>query len=122
MATAVRTDSPASRRAWLTQRRREAFEGYALASPWFLGLAAFTVIPFFLSIYYSFTDYQIISEPYFVGLKNYTKLFSEDAQFLRSLGNTAFMVVLGVPVHMIAGLAVAMLLNQRVYGLAFYRT
>src|SRR5689334_17445688 len=96
-AVAATTGRAEPRRRWLNQRRREAFEGYALASPWFVGLAAFTVVPFFLSIYYSFTDYQIISQPFFVGLKNYQKLFTEDAQFLRSLGNTAFMVFLGVP-------------------------
>jgi multiple sugar transport system permease protein len=110
------------RRPFLTQRRREAVEGYLLASPWFLGLAVLTVVPVFLSIYYSFTDYQIISAPYFVGLKNYAKLLGEDAQFWKSLGNTGFMVFVGVPVHMLVGLGVAMLLNQRVYGLPFYRT
>ena len=120
--SAIAVDRATTGRRWLTQRRREAIEGDALASPWFFGLAILTVVPFFLSIYYSFTDYQIISQPYFVGLKNYTKLFTEDEQFLRSLGNTAFMVVLGVPIHMIAGLGVAMLLNQQVRGLPFYRT
>ena len=113
---------PATGRRWLTQRRQEAVEGYLLAAPWFVGLAILTVVPFFLSIYYSFTDYQIISSPFFVGLKNYEKLFTTDDQFWRSLGNTAFMVLLGVPVHMVAGLGVAMLLNQRVRGLPFYRT
>jgi multiple sugar transport system permease protein len=111
-----------TRRRWLTQRRWEAIEGYLLASPWFVGLAAFTVIPVFLSIYYSFADYEIIKQPQFVGLKNYVRLFTEDAQFWTSLGNTGFMVFLGVPVHMLCGLAVAMLLNQRVHGLPFYRT
>jgi ABC-type sugar transport system permease subunit len=111
-----------TRRRWLTRRRWEAIEGYLLASPWFVGLAAFTVIPVFLSIYYSFADYEIIKQPQFVGLKNYVRLFTEDAQFWKSLGNTGFMVFLGVPVHMICGLAVAMLLNQRVHGLPFYRT
>jgi multiple sugar transport system permease protein len=107
---------------WLTQRRREAIEGYLLASPWFVGLALFTVVPVFLSVYYSFTDYEIIRSPAFVGLKNYTKLFSTDRQFWTSLGNTAYMVLAGVPFHMLAGLSIALLLNQRVRGLAFYRT
>jgi multiple sugar transport system permease protein len=112
----------ATKRRWLTQRRIEAIEGYLLASPWFLGLAVLTVVPFFLSIYYSFTDYEIIKEPSFVGLKNYIKLFTADTQFWKALGNTGFMVFIGVPFHMVIGLGVAMLLNQRVYGLPFYRT
>lgn len=122
MAATARPIGVETRRRWLTQRRIEAIEGYLLAAPWFIGLAVLTVIPVVLSIYYSFTDYEIIKEPSFVGFKNYVKLFSEDAQFLRSLGNTAFMVFLGVPVHMLAGLGVALLLNQAVGGLAFYRT
>src|SRR4051812_39448088 len=118
----IATPHAQSRRRWLTQRRVEAIEGYVLASPWFVGLALLTVVPFVLSIYYSFTDYEIIKEPSFVGLKNYVKLFSGDEQFWKALGNTGFMVFLGVPFQMLVGLAVAMLLNQRVYGLPFYRT
>ena len=89
----IATTRPRTRRRWLTQRRIEAIEGYLLASPWFVGLALLTVVPFFLSIYYSFTDYEIIKEPSFVGLKNYIKLFSADVQFWKALSNTGFMVL-----------------------------
>src|SRR5215216_5281807 len=99
MGTLAATRTP-TRRRWLTQRRIEAIEGYLLASPWFIGMALLTVVPVVLSIYYSFTDYEIIKEPSFVGLKNYVKLFSTDEQFWRALGNTAYMVFLGVPFHM----------------------
>ncbi len=119
---ATASDQVRTKRRWLSQRRQEAIEGYALASPWFIGLAMFTIIPGLLSVYYSFTDYELLSAPVFVGLKNYQKLFTADEQFLKSLANTGYMVFLGVPIHMIAGLAVAMLLNQKVTGLPFYRT
>jgi multiple sugar transport system permease protein len=107
---------------WLTERRREAIAGYLFAAPWLIGLLGLTAAPALASIYLSFTEYQLVKPPSFIGLGNYVKLFTDDPRFTKALLNTAFMVVVGVPAQMIAGLAVALLLNQRVRGLAVYRT
>jgi multiple sugar transport system permease protein len=107
---------------WLTERRREAIAGYLFAAPWLLGLLGLTTLPALASIYLSFTDYQLTQPPDFVGLDNYVRLFTDDGRFIKAILNTLFMVLVGVPVQMVAGLAVALLLNQRVRGLAIYRT
>jgi multiple sugar transport system permease protein len=107
---------------WLTERRREAIAGYLFAAPWLIGLLGLTAIPALASIYLSFTEYQLVKPPTFVGLDNYAQLFAGDPRFLKAILNTVFMVALGVPAQMVVGLAVALLLNQRVRGLAIYRT
>jgi multiple sugar transport system permease protein len=110
------------RQPWLTERRREAIAGYLFAAPWLAGLLGLTAIPALASIYLSFTEYQLVKEPSFIGLDNYRQLFTSDQRFIKAILNTIFMVALGVPAQMIVGLAVALLLNQRVRGLAIYRT
>jgi multiple sugar transport system permease protein len=107
---------------WLTERRREAIAGYLFAAPWLLGLLGLTAVPALGSIYLSLTEYQLVKPPSFIGLANYVQLFTEDARFIKAILNTIFMVVVGVPAQMVVGLAVALLLNQRVRGLAVYRT
>ena len=81
-------DRPATRRRCLTQRRQEALEGYLLASPWFVGLALLTVIPFFLSIYYSFTNYDVFTRQDWVGAANYQGVLYDET-FRTALVNTA---------------------------------
>jgi multiple sugar transport system permease protein len=119
----AQSDAAARRgRPWLTERRREALAGYIFASPWLIGLLGLTALPALASIYLSFTQYQLVKEPTFIGLDNYGRLFTGDPRSVKAILNTAFMVALGVPIQMILGLAVALLLNERVRGLAIFRT
>src|SRR5579875_1391053 len=116
-------EPPASRRSWhLSARQQEHLAGYVFASPWLLGLLFFVAIPVIASIYFSFTDYQIVKAPIWIGLRNFRELFTNDPLFLTSLWNTVFMVIFGVPVSMVLGLLIALLLNQQVKGLAILRT
>jgi multiple sugar transport system permease protein len=115
------TTQPAHR-TWLTERRREAIAGYLFAAPWLAGLIGLTAIPALASLYLSFTEYQLVQPPAFIGLDNFRQLFTTDPRFVKALLNTGFMVAIGVPIQMAVGLAVALLLNQRVRGLAIYRT
>jgi multiple sugar transport system permease protein len=101
--------------------RRETAAGIAFASPWLLGLVMFTAGPIFVSIIFSFCQYDVVHPAQFVGLENYRFLLREDPLFWKSLWNTVFLV-LGVPLGMIVSLAVAMLLNANVRGMAAYRT
>jgi len=74
------------------------------------------------SLVFSFADYDIISPPTNFGLSNYIKLFMNDPDFWRSLGITAKFALLAIPLNLVFGFALAYLLNQKVPGLAFWRT
>lgn len=96
--------------------------GLAFASPWIFGFVVFTAYPIVASLYYSFTYFDTLSPPVWVGAQNYTRLLTEDPLFWQSLRNTLFMVVFGLPASLVAGLALALLLNQKLRGMAIYRT
>jgi len=110
------------RRRGLSQSAQESLAGYVFALPWLLHLAFLTFIPLIASFYFSFCNYQIVKAPLFWGLRNYVTLFTNDSRFLKSLWNTVFMVIFGVPVGMVTGLSIALLMNTRVRGRAIYRT
>ena len=57
------------------------FLGLAYVAPYIIGLLAFTAIPFFASLYLSFTDYSLLNTPTWVGLENYIELFTSDRTF-----------------------------------------
>jgi multiple sugar transport system permease protein len=103
-------------------RRRKAVEGYLLISPWLVGFLAFTLGPLLASLYYSFTDYNVLQPPRWIGLGNYATLLHGDPLFWTSLSNTAVYTLLAVPLGAVAGLAVALMLNQRVPGIAVLRS
>ncbi len=102
-------------------RREESLAAYLFVSPWLLGLLLLTAGPILASIVYSFCRYDVLHTAEFVGFENYARLFTDDPLFWKSLGNTAYMM-LGVPIGMAAGLAIAMLLNTEAKGMRFYRT
>jgi multiple sugar transport system permease protein len=92
--------------------RREFWMGMVFISPWILGLIAFTLIPIGMSFYYSLTEYRVISAPRFVGFANYINLF-KDSVFIKALGNTSYIVAIGVPLTLLAALSAAVLLNAK---------
>jgi multiple sugar transport system permease protein len=92
--------------------RREFWVAMAFIAPWVIGLLAFTVNPIVMSLYYSLTEYKVISDPEFVGMANYVNLFS-DRVFLKALGNTSYVVVVGVPLTLLAAFSAAVLLNAK---------
>lgn len=102
--------------------RRQALEGYLLASPVILGLLIFTIGPIIYTLYLSFTDYNLVNPPQWVGLANYEEMFTQDELFRKSLVTTAYYSALAIPSTVIASFFVAMLLNSNVRGLAFFRT
>lgn len=114
--------APAARQRPGRLRRRKAIEGYLLISPWLVGFLAFTVGPLLASLFYSFTDYDVIQPPSWIGLTNYVNLFRNDALFWTSLWNTLVYTALSVPLGVVFGLVVALLLNQRVRGIAVLRS
>lgn len=94
--------------------------GLFFISPWLIGLVIFYLYPIASSLYFSFTDYNVLQPPTFTGLSNYQQIFA-DPSFWTSLENTAFMVFVGIPIYTVVDIAVAILLNARVPGQAVYR-
>ncbi len=99
----------------------EFWTGMAFLGPWVFGFLIFTLGPLLFSIVISFTEYEVISHARWVGFENYINLFSRDPAFWKSLWNTVYMT-LAIPFGMAVGLSIAMLLNSKVKGMAFYRT
>lgn len=103
-------------------RRREAIMGYLFISPWLLGLLIFTIGPFIVSFYLSFTTYSILQPGKWIGLDNYVTAFTDDRLFWKVLGNTVYYVLGSVPLRIVLGFLLALLLNVKVRGLATWRT
>jgi multiple sugar transport system permease protein len=95
---------------------------YVLIAPWLVNLVVFVVGPVLSSLYLSFTQYNIVSPAVWVGLANYQRLFTADPLFYQSLRVTTIWVVAGVPLRLAAALFFAMLLNQKVPAVGFFRT
>lgn len=103
-------------------RRPRDRKGYIYIMPWILGFLMFQLYPLLSSLYYSFTDYDIIGTPVFVGLKNYIHLFTRDQIFYKSMLTTFKFVLISVPLKIISALIIAVILNQKLKGINIYRT
>lgn len=100
--------------------KREAKWFYIFISPWMVGFLAFTLYPMVASAFYSFHNYNIVNLD-FIGLANYRELFT-DQIFLKSLVVTGTYVLVSVPLTIVAALSVAVLLNQKIPFVSFWRT
>lgn len=103
-------------------RRREAIQGYLFISPWIIGFLVFTLGPMIASLFYSFTLYNIQQAPRWIGLENYQHAFGGDRLFWISVQKTLLWAVITIPLGIFGSLLAAMLLNQKLKGVAFYRT
>ncbi|MFF2344930.1 carbohydrate ABC transporter permease [Pseudarthrobacter sp. NPDC058119] len=90
-------------------------------APWIVGLVAITIGPMLISLYLSFTDYNLIQDPNFIGADNFTRMMQDD-RFWNSLRVTLTYVIVGVPLQLGLALAVAMALDKGIKGLPFYRS
>ena len=102
-------------------RWRDHVTGLLFGAPFIIGFLAFTLYPFFASLYYSFTEYGLLKQPEWVGLQNYADLM-KDTVFHTALSNNAYLIFVGMPAYIIWSLIVAFLLNVNVRGLPLYRT
>lgn len=103
--------------------RTEAKWAYLFLSPWIIGFFAFTLGPMIASLFFSFTEYNVLSPARWVGGKNYAELASDEQNLLaKSFLNVLYLGGIGVPLGLVTGLAIALLLNNAVRGIRFYRT
>ncbi|MFD6178440.1 MULTISPECIES: carbohydrate ABC transporter permease [unclassified Isoptericola] len=105
-------------------KERRKGDGKAAAvflAPWFAGVVLITAFPLVASLYLSFTDYSLLEAPGWIGLENYTRMF-DDPRFFQALKVTFTYVLVSVPLQLAAALALAVVLDKGLRGLAFYRS
>ena len=117
-APRAREQARARRSPWT---RGPGFWGYVFISPWLIGFLLFTLGPMLISLYLSFCRYDLHTLTW-VGAKNYEVLLTRDPLFWKSLGNTALYVLFAVPLGLTGSLLIAILLNQKVRGMPWFRT
>lgn len=100
---------------------RDQVAGFVFIAPFIIGLIAFTVIPFFTSLYLAFTDYSILKAPNWIGLGNFQKMFFKDKLFWKSFGVTFKFALIQVPIKLLVSLLVAIILARPSKATSFYR-
>ena len=118
----VNDDSPLRKKLWWSATRKEALLFYLLISPWLIGFLIFVLGPMIASFVFSLTRWDMLTTAKFVGFANYTKAINSDPLFWQSLKVTIVYSLFSVPLSLVFSLAVALLLNQAVKGLALFRT
>ena len=95
------------------------------ASPWIIGFVIFVVGPALASLYYSVTDYRLGKDLHYIGLDNYRTLLlgtgAQGRRFASAMFNSFYYMVVGVPLQIITSLVMAILLNQNLRGMRFFR-
>jgi multiple sugar transport system permease protein len=106
------------------RRLAENLSGFAFISPWLLAFLAFTAIPIIFSLYYSFTEYDILGSPVFNGIKNFRRMLGDEL-FWKSLAVTFYYAFVSVPLRLVFAFFIAMLFRRaaktvRVYQAVYY--
>src|SRR6478609_4335317 len=95
--------------------------GYLFLLPWFIGFFGLTIAPILSSLYLSFTNFDMLTAPHWVGADNYVRMFTHDPKFAQSMRVTLLFVAFSVPLKLAFALGVALLLNRGMKGLPLYR-
>lgn len=102
--------------------RAEAKYGYAFIAPMLIGFIIFVLIPIIATFCLSFTNYSLLSGMEFCGFSNYVKMLTKDATFTKSVVNTLYFTVLLVPTNFVLCLGLALLIQENIKGIGFFRT
>jgi multiple sugar transport system permease protein len=115
--------TPRERRA---RRRRSTLRRYlvvaAFMSPWAVGFVAFYLYPMLASLYFSFTQYDLVTQPKWTGLGNYRYMLTNDPSFWLAMKNTLWIVAISTPIQVAFAVATAMVLTRVKRGGAIFRT
>jgi multiple sugar transport system permease protein len=117
IATRIVAQEPAAS-VWEPGRDNSA---YLFLLPWLIGFFGLTLGPALVSLYLSFTDFDLLRDPRWIGLGNYVRIATNDPKFLASMRVTFLFVALAVPLKLAFALAVAMILHRGIAGLPLYR-
>lgn len=102
--------------------RHEARTGLLFVLPWIVGLILFTAYPVIYSFYLSFTSYNIIQDPKWIGLENYQTMFNVDPLFWTAVKNSAYFAVISVPLRLLFAFLLALMLAIETRFMGAYRT
>ena len=95
--------------------------GYSFIAPWLIGFLCFSLGPVLVSLYLSFTKFDLLSPAVWIGTENYVRMFTQDPRFYQALKVTLTYMLCEVPLKLCFALAVAMVLDKAIRGGAFYR-
>ncbi len=109
-------------RSMSLQQRREAITGLLFVSPWIVGFLVFYAGPAIVSFYMSFTKWNIVGDPVWIGLDNYISIFTEDKNFWNSVRVTLHYALLYIPLMTVLSILTALALNSKVKGVGIFRT
>ena len=138
----IKASQPTRQKIYLKSGRslnsvvKDNLSSYAFMVPWLLGFFLLVLYPMGYSFYLSFTEFNLIRDPKWIGLNNFREMFTgidfigadgelykyRDTRFMTSLWVTVKYVFLSVPAKLIFALAVAMLMSQKLRGIPLYRT
>ena len=102
--------------------RKEAISAFLFLSPFLIWLVLIMGGPILAAFFLSFCKWDILTPIQFVGFDNYREMFFNDARFWKALYNTAYYTFLSVPIGTVLSIVVALLMNQKIKGIALYRT
>jgi multiple sugar transport system permease protein len=114
-----------AKKSLATRKRRDTLIAYSFIAPNFIGFAVFTLVPLVFSLALSFMEWDGANAMGFVGLSNFTRMFTEgnDGNVFRHAVTNTFLYTLGVmPVTLAAALGLAILLNRKIFARGFFRT
>ena len=94
---------------------------YSFLAPWLIGFLGLTLGPTLASLYLSFTNFDLLQDPQFIGTANYERIVTNDVKFWHSMQVTFTYVILAVPLKLAFALGLAMVLNRGIAGLPLYR-
>ncbi|MFN2199876.1 MAG: carbohydrate ABC transporter permease [Caldilineaceae bacterium] len=113
-------------RVRMRPRTRNIINGLLFASPWLFGLLAFWIYPTIMSAYYSFTNFNGVQNPKWVGARNYVELFTNDPNFIKwpysAITNTLYFAAVSIPLAVLTAFGLALMLNAKIKGQVVYRT
>ncbi len=102
-------------------KKMDKMAGYVFLIPWLLGFLLLTLIPLAYSFYYSLTNFNLLSDPSFIGFSNYVKMFTRDFHFLNAVRVTFVYVFVSVPLQLLFSLILAFALNKGIRFLSAFR-
>lgn len=106
----------------MSQANRNTINGILFAMPWLIGLLVFWIYPTIASAYYSFTKFNAVQSPQWIGFSNYIQLFTADDTFWLAVYNTAYFAFISIPLAIIVSFGLAMMLNAKIRFQTVYRT
>ncbi|KAF5437870.1 multiple sugar transport system permease protein, partial [Candidatus Methanophagaceae archaeon] len=101
---------------------RQSLFGYSFLSPWVISFIVFGLYPMVVSFYYSLCHFDVLRIPQFIGVANYSDLLFDDPHFWKSIWNTLFYTLIRTPLSIAGSLLLAVLLNNAIRGIRFFRT